>query len=376
MAHAYTPGLQVKERARYRATRLLPIAGRVLVEQGAVVGARDLVARTELPGDAMPLNLANQLSINPADLPTVMVKGEGDSIEAGELMARTNGIFGLFKSKYTSPVTGTIESVSHVTGQVIVRGAPIEVEVRAFATGTVSQVLPQEGVIIDADVTFIQGIFGIGGEAYGPIRLVAASADEDVTAEHLTTEHAGAIVVGGRRIHGDAVHRAVELGVSAIISGGIDDRDLHEILGYDLGVAVTGTENVGLTLIITEGFGDIAMAERTFDLLRRREGSEAAVNGATQIRAGVQRPEILIPIDDGSDATFAAAERVGGGQLHVGSPVRIIRDPYFGVLGEVTDLPTDPQVLDSGSKARVLEVLCESGERVIVPRANVEITEG
>ena len=31
------------------------------------------------------------------------------------------------------------------------------------------------------------------------------------------------------------------------------------MLGYDLGVAVTGSEKLGLTLIITEGFGEIAM---------------------------------------------------------------------------------------------------------------------
>ena len=74
-----------------------------------------------------------------------------------------------------------------------------------------------------------------------------------------------------------------------------DDSDLKEILGYDLGVAITGTERIGLTLIVTEGFGDIAMAERTFDLLNKREGDFAAINGTTQIRAGVMRPEVVIP---------------------------------------------------------------------------------
>lgn len=41
--------------------------------------------------------------------------------------------------------------------------------------------------------------------------------------------------------------------------------------------------------------------------------------------------------------------------------------------GRWADLPTQPQVLGSGSKARVLEVACASGERVTVPRANVEL---
>ena len=33
------------------------------------------------------------------------------------------------------------------------------------------------------------------------------------------------------------------------------------MLGYDLGVAITGSERIGLTVVITEGFGEIAMSD-------------------------------------------------------------------------------------------------------------------
>ena len=119
---------------------------------------------------------------------------------------------------------------------------------------------------------------------------------ERLDAGQITPEHKGKIVIGGGRMTGDAIHQAVKVGAAALVSGGIDDQDLKNILGYDLGVAVTGSERIGLTLIVTEGFGEIAMAERTFRLLASRSGAPAAVNGATQIRAGVLRPEIAIPI--------------------------------------------------------------------------------
>ncbi len=64
------------------------------------------------------------------------------------------------------------------------------------------------------------------------------------------------------------------------------------------------------------------------------------------------------------------------GRLEIGAPVRVIRDPYFGLHRPVTALPPEPQTLQSGSKARVLEVTFESGEGVIIPRANVELIEG
>ena len=59
----------------------------------------------------------------------------------------------------------------------------------------------------------------------------------------------------------------------------------------------------------------------------------------------------------------------------MGTTVRVIRDPYFGVLGTVASLPSEPQSLGSESRARVLNVDTGEGETVTVPRANVELIE-
>ena len=182
----------------------------------------------------------------------------------------------------------------------------------------------------------------------------------------------GAIVVGGARMTAGGIRRAREVGVAALICGGIDDADLRDVLGYDLGVAVTGSEKIGITLLVTEGFGDIAMAKRTFQLLLAHVGKMASVNGATQIRAGVMRPEIAVPLGEASSGEIFTGGATAG-ILDIGTPVRIIRDPHFGLLGSVSALPEQPAVLGSGSKARVLEVALESGQRVTVPRANVEL---
>jgi hypothetical protein len=220
----------------------------------------------------------------------------------------------------------------------------------------------------------VQGIFGIGGEAHGPIKLACQSHEEELHEDLITPGMKGCVVVGGARATNEAIRRAIQLGVSAIITGGIDDQDLKDVLGYDLGVAITGSESIGLTIVVTEGFGEIAMALRTYQLLASREGSPAAVNGATQIRAGVLRPEVLVSL---SVSQLEQRDVVQpDGLLEIGRPVRIIRDPYFGVIGAVSGLPHEPAVLGSGSKARVLEVKFESGKRVMIPRANVELIEG
>ncbi len=384
MAKAYTPGLKVTARTTFQARRLLPVAGEVRVAMWTVVAADTVVAETFLEGDVFPIKIAAMLSANPKELPELMLKKPGDAVAVGEPLARTKGIFGMMKTEAKSTAAGTLESISDSTGMAIIRGPKVAVQVKAFVAGAVVEVLAGEGVVIETPAAFVQGIFGVGGEVWGQLAIATAAHSEDLAAEAITPAMKDKVVVGGRRMTASAIKKAREVGVAALICGGIDDADLRDVLGYDLGVAVTGSEKIGITLIVTEGFGDIAMAKRTFALLKEHEGKPASVNGATQIRAGVMRPEIIIALVNkdagrgaGKGAGAGDGERFSGGAtagvLEIGTPVRIIRDPHFGVIGTVASLPEQPAVLGSGSKARVLEVQLEDGTRVTVPRANVEL---
>jgi hypothetical protein len=222
----------------------------------------------------------------------------------------------------------------------------------------------------------VQGIFGIGGESVGTLAVVARSPDEVLSPKQITADHKGKILLGGSLITMDSLRRAGEVGVNGIIVGGMGDADLRTILGYDLGVAITGSEDIGLTVVVTEGFGKMTMADRTFDLLKSREGMKTSISGATQIRAGVIRPEVVIALDWGGTAREddESGDRPSTG-LVVGSPVRVIREPYFGRIGKVTDLPPELQKLETEAMVRVLGVEFPDGSTAIIPRANVELIE-
>lgn len=376
MAHAYTPGLKVSEKQIIIKRRILPLKGEVVLKVGDMVTPDTVVARTYLPGDVEPLNVANQLGLPPEDVEGCMLKKEGDSIEKGEVIARTKPLFGLkiFASESKSTITGTVESISSITGQVLLRGKPIPVEVKAYLQGEVTEVFEKEGVAVSTIGAFIQGIFGIGGETNGTIKVVVPDNTTQLTEKFITEACKGCVIVGGSRVTAEAIRQAVRVGAKGVVTGGFDDKDLREFLGYDIGVAITGSEELGVTLVVTEGFGDINMARKTFDLLKSKEGQMACINGATQIRAGVIRPEIVVPVIGDARLRDAIAEYEQKG-LDIGSPIRVIRHPYFGQLGTVSGLPSPLQVLESGSKARVLEVEFETGKRAIIPRANVELIE-
>ena len=131
MAHAYTPGLKVLHRTKVKKNRRLPIKGEVTKNVGDILEPNDIVATTDLPGNVQMVKVANILNIGPADVLDVMLVAEGDTVKKGEMIAQTEGIFGYFKSDVKSPIDGTIESVSGVTGQIVMRDAPIPVEVDA-----------------------------------------------------------------------------------------------------------------------------------------------------------------------------------------------------------------------------------------------------
>ena len=211
MAHAYTPGLKVTENELLRRQRILPVPGEVMVKEGATVEPHEIVARTFLPGKVEIVNVANKMGIDQSDVPSAMLKKEGDQVCPGEVIAEAKSLFGLLTSQVVATLEGTIESISGVTGQVVLRGRPQPVEVNAYIEGRVLEVKPDQGVVIESCGTLIQGIFGIGGEASGEITMVCSSPQEVLDEDSLSTDLQGRVVFGGSLVTGAALERRPDL---------------------------------------------------------------------------------------------------------------------------------------------------------------------
>ena len=372
MAHSYTPGLKVLKKTVFKKERILPLKGDVLVKAGDSLNPDTIVASTNLPGNVQMLKVSNILNIDPKDVVEALKVKEGQSIKKGELIAETSGIFGMFKSSVESPVDGTIESISQSTGRVVVREAPIPVEVDAYVKGVVDEVVENEGIVLSSNAAFIQGIFGIAGEKRGELALVSSSPSEELKADLITSDMKGKILIGGSFLSLEAYKKALSVNVAGIVVGGFNYYDLKAILGYNLGVAITGTEKLNTALIVTEGYGSIPMSEATYSLLKDNVGNAASINGATQIRAGVIRPEIVIPLENSNTDNDSESKMPEG--IQEGSTVRVIRSPNFGKIGKVTSLPSELNKMESETMVRVAEINID-GSNFLIPRANLEMVE-
>ena len=364
MSKSYTPGLKILENASIKKKRILPLAGELHVEKYDLVKSDQIVASAKIPGNVQMINVSNKLNIDPNQIIDCMLCKVDQEVKKGEVVARSKGLFGFFRSEVKSPMDGVLINISDITGQIIISEKPIPIEVDAYIDGKIQEVYKKEGVLISAHGVLIQGIIGIGGEKKGTLKIIENISDLDKI--DLSTDM---VVVIKSFIDYGAYQKINKLGLKGIICGGIDYESLTKILGYPLGVAITGSEDV-TTVVVTEGFGNINMSDRTFELLEKYKNSYCSINGATQIRAGVMRPEVIINLDfdieninDNKDESL----------ILVGSKVRIIRDPFFGLIGIVSALPSELVKMKTETMVRAAEVTLGDGTKKIIPRANLEV---
>ena len=95
MSYAYTPGLKVLRSTIVDRQRILPIPGKVLVQEGDYVSAEKIIAETYMPSGIEMVTLAYAVGVEPYQIREVLVKKEGETVKEGELLASCRKLFGL-----------------------------------------------------------------------------------------------------------------------------------------------------------------------------------------------------------------------------------------------------------------------------------------
>ncbi|MDQ7793765.1 MAG: hypothetical protein RDU89_05010 [bacterium] len=335
--------------------------GRVLIREDARLAQRQVV-----------VNVARQLDVWPRTIGMYLRYREGDEVRQGAALACAPGGVGLLYS-YT-PVAGVVEHVDRRTGTVVISRPTLPAEVDAYFPGRVHELVPSLGAVVGTRGDHVLGIFGLGFENHGTLRVLVDSPRAELPAEAVTPDCGGKVLVGGAYIGFEALRLALDRGVHGVIVGGADHTDLERLAGKVIGVGMTGQEELSLTVILTEGFGFMPMNRDLFDLLAGAEGSVVSINGTTQVRAGVVRPEIIVhrglPDRGGGDLPDRVIPPAA--DLVPGTRVRLLRKPHLGQWGIVVRAG-DLAALETEARVTVAEVELENGRRVAVPEANLEV---
>ena len=352
----YPVSSQITALTTVRRERLLPAPGQVLVGPGEMVGPADVVARCQLPGEVRVLDACRILGIPRARVAKYMRTSAGDTVQVNDLLAAPRGPLGRLRKGCRSPVEGQVIEVRD--GLILIESTATTLELRAHIRGEISNVMPNRGVVISVSGALIQGMWGSGGEAEGVLKMLVDNPQKPLRARAIDVSCHGTIVVGGRILDEAVIEQAIEARVRGIIVGGMDAGLCQNL------------DSLPFPVLLTEGFGTLSMSQPVFALLQSNMGREALLSADTRTRRDARRPEVLIPLRNGHDAS---EEGSGILPMQVGVQVRALRAPYQGGVVTVVDLPARPQRIESGARLPVAVVELDDGKQVSIPLANLEL---
>jgi len=332
--------------ATVQRVRMLPVPGTVLRRVGDRVAAETVVAQAEQDMGYRLLDLAEMLGKPVSDARRVLVKKRGETVEAGEVLARTGG---LLKAECVSPVTGTLLDARG--SKVLVQIAPLHIDLTAFYPGTVVKVIPDRGVVIEVTGAVIQGVWGIGKLLRASIQVAASNGETPLQVGQITLNQMGTILLGGRTLDRAAIEQVVQTKIAGVVVGSISSELMPAI------------EASSLSVLVTDGIGSVGMNARTFELLRSYDGREVCLNPQAN------PPEIVVPLPPDTRTEGSRDAHT----LQVGSRVRAVRAPYQSLIGTVVSLPVHKRRIESGVLVRGAWVDLEVVGRVFVPLDNLEV---
>ncbi|MHB8946206.1 MAG: hypothetical protein ACYC6I_06750 [Bacillota bacterium] len=320
------------------------------------------------------------LALPKAVLRQCLLVNEGDEVRFGQALASSNAIR-LWKQTFAAgkaaksgescvaPVSGLVERIDLDRRTITIRPKETASFVVAGIPGRVTAVT-QDGVDIAVHGPRFVGAYGTGGEAVGPLSL-------DDRPEN------GAVWVRCGRVTLAELQAAREAGVLAVWAASATYEDLHLFLGGRR-LGTVSRAGAGPVVVVSEGFGDFRLPPGTTEVLRGLRGRRALVDGATQLRAGAIRPEMIVFDEDatGEDSVDRRDDAVVEGSsaddwptpgtepIIAGDEVRCFSGKNLGRTGRVV-APPRPGRLESGLQTLLVEVAWAGGGRDVVASRNL-----
>lgn len=374
--------LRVSKNTIIHIRRHLPFSkGEISVKVGDEIVPEGILGEGESPTGFRTINIARELSVSPKQAFSLLQTKVGKTIFKGELLAKVDGLLGFKKKNLLCPEDAEVQFYDEKTGSVILKFLTKKTKLVSGAYGIVDAIDKEKGVVlIKTMASIVYGVFGSGKEREGILKILDTS-EALVGSRQITPDMHSQIIVGGSVVFLDALEKAVSLGVKGIISGGINAGDLKKLKG-SWNICDKIWNDVGLSLLVTEGFGAIPIGEDIFQILKSSDRKFVLIDG--------NRSCLVLPTDDkesmmyirktvlpvSPDFTKETAgeiieQRVEALELRVGVKVRVVTPFLIGVQGVVESIDQIPSRLPSGIMTFMVTVITDK-RKLRVPYLNLE----
>lgn len=377
MSTQYIKGTpRVEKNIVVRIKRTLRGKGKLNVSKGMQVLPDEIIGVASVSSGFRKINLAELLSVPPAEVLKYLTKTLGQRIYRGELLAFKKGsIFG-GKRLVTSPTDGVLDFLNPKTGELKMTFLPKKAELPSGVFGIVEALDEARGlVVIRALVTRVHGMFGSGRLRDGILHILSKR-DDLINKSMITHEFDENILVGGSLIFKDAISSAISLGINGIITGGINAKDYKAMAGGRLTFPKKIDSDIGVSVVVCEGFGSIPIGEDIFEALLAYDGKFVSIDGNSAIldlpsfeskSLDVVKKTQLPPLE----ADIKENGEEGLVEPKVGIKVRIIGNSFLGESGKIVSIDKSPTLLPSGMST-ILATIETKRRKIQIPIANIE----
>ncbi len=333
---AFAPEMIISPGCTYRERFLLPLPGRVVVNNGDAVRPTDVVGYVVQRGPVSVVDLASPLKETPRRVLEHLVVKEGQSVRGGEVLARKSGW--PRAREVRAPVDARAMALG--VGMAVLEGFPVEAPVSGCLPGRVVEVFPGTGLEVEGTGALVLGATLLGRDFSGPLKMAGPVPERVLRPEHLDATVHGTVIVAGIGEDVAALVRAAELGAHGVVVGGAPPAWARGTLP--------------LPVAVVQGFGRLPMARAAFDLLNQIAG--LVVYAAS--RGG--RCWVFVPTEGDSDRPPVGP---GSGQVEAGCLVHVAAGQHVGTVGPVLEVlaGTGEAIVQSG------------GKRLSVPATSLEL---
>ncbi len=185
-----------------------------------------------------------------------------------------------------APNTGYVTNIDYERGEVTIQYIKKPVNYQAQLNCQVLNVNEGESINVEYEATEYQGVIGFGKGNYGDLIYLKDIYDNSLIE--------GQIVVFDNNVTLDDLNYLEKQKISGLIIAGIEMSDIIKFLGKEIGVALTGNEDIPYPIIVMNGFGKFNLDPDLIKVVKENIGRNCLLNPTTQIRAGVTRPKVII----------------------------------------------------------------------------------
>lgn len=367
-----------------RIRRSLKGKGKINVKVGVEVTPSDIIGTSFVESGFRILNLSDLLSVSPNQIKNYLKKQLGQRVYKDELLAyKTGGLFGGRKI-VTSPTDGTLDFLNSQTGEIRLTFLPKKVDLPSGVYGIVENINSDHGhIILKTQASRIYGVFGSGRLRDGNL-LIIGRRENLLSGRDISPKFEGHIMVGGSLIFRDGIAEAISCNISGIITGGINVQDYKGMAGGHLIFPKKLENDIGVSIVVTEGFGSIPIGWDIYQLLSNFDGKFVSLDGN---KAVITLPSFesksmlkvrntsLPPLLEHAQSFDEHSYQTTMGEVKVGVFVRVVGNTFLGNIGKVVAIDSAETALPSKVKT-TLVVLETKSRKIKVPVANLEIISG